>query len=404
MVPGSTLSSWKKQLEKILEMPKRARASISDPTCAYPEMEEKLFSKFWERRQEGKIVRRGWFRLASKWLFGQVYPGINHTQFKFSNGWFLGFLSRWGISIRITTNKAQKIPEDYKSLIINWFQFNRRNSQLREASYELGLPIPDTLCDIGWYYLRNICNMDQTPLPFEYLSGRTYALKGDKTIWVKATKSGWDKRQATIMLTVFADGVPRVPPVIIFRGSDNLEEQERYYGEERKRYDNRVVVWFNEKGYANESIMLKWFVTYLIPALNNDERQVVEGPATPDGTSPLLEGPPNPSIIVLDAAKFHRTDAVLECLRSWDIKASLIPGGCTGLIQPLDVSINGPFKNILCDVLDTEIDKLGEETLNNFDIETESAIGQRRVLMTKAVGKAWSQVLWHLTLIYIFTN
>ena len=47
--------------------------------------------------------------------------------------------------------------------------------------------------DVGRYKLAGICNIDQTPLPFEYLSGRTYAIKGEKTIWAKATKSGWDK-------------------------------------------------------------------------------------------------------------------------------------------------------------------------------------------------------------------
>jgi hypothetical protein len=62
--------------------------------------------------------------------------------------------------------------------------------------------------------LGGICNIDHTPLPFEYLSGRTYAMKEDKTVWAKAIKSGWDKRQAALMLTAFADGVPGVPPII----------------------------------------------------------------------------------------------------------------------------------------------------------------------------------------------
>ena len=37
---------------------------------------------------------------------------------------------------------------------------------------------------------------------FENLSGRTYALKGNKKVWAKAIKSGWDKRQATLMFAV----------------------------------------------------------------------------------------------------------------------------------------------------------------------------------------------------------
>ena len=74
--------------------------------------------------------------------------------------------------------------------------------------------------------LRRTANMDQTPLPFEYLCGKTYACKGDKTIWAKSIHSGWDKRKATLVLTVFADGIPYVKSDIFFKGTDNPALQE----------------------------------------------------------------------------------------------------------------------------------------------------------------------------------
>ena len=88
-------------------------------------------------------------------------------------------------------------------------RFNRRNSIPRgiQMTYAGGLCFP----------LRRIANMDQTPLPFEYLCGRTYSCKGDKTIWAKSIRSGWDKRQATLVLTVFADGIPYVKPDIFLK-------------------------------------------------------------------------------------------------------------------------------------------------------------------------------------------
>lgn len=118
MIPGATMSGWKTQLRNLIEMARHERLMKPGLTCAYPEMETKLFDRFLERQQEGKLVRRGWFRLASRWLFNQCYPDLNQTQFRFSNGWFLGFLSRWGITLRVTTNKAQKISEDYRNRII----------------------------------------------------------------------------------------------------------------------------------------------------------------------------------------------------------------------------------------------------------------------------------------------
>jgi hypothetical protein len=70
-----------------------------------------------------------------------------------------------------------------------------------------------------------VCNMDQTPMPFEFLEGRTYATKGAKHVQLKSTKSGWGRRQATLILTIFADGIARIPPIIIFHGKSDSERK-----------------------------------------------------------------------------------------------------------------------------------------------------------------------------------
>ena len=178
-------------------------------------MEARLYARFSQRRKEGLVVRRIWFQLASKLAFRESYPDRDPglQEFEFSTSWFNGFLSRWNISLRATTNKAQYVPAHYQHLIVNWLQFNRQNSQLRIGDYRY---------EVGRFDLAHIANMDQTPLPFEYLTGRTYSHKGDKTIWAKSEKAGWDKRQATLVLTAFADGIGRVKPLIIFRASAKM--------------------------------------------------------------------------------------------------------------------------------------------------------------------------------------
>jgi len=70
--------------------------------------------------------------------------------------------------------------------------------------------------------------------------------------------------------------------------------------------------------------MLEWLDEQLIPIL--------------DGQSTLL---------AIDLFQAHQIAEVLYTFRDNDITVSLIPGGCTGLVQPLDVSINRPFKDIL---------------------------------------------------------
>ena len=66
--------------------------------------------------------------------------------------------------------------------------------------------------------MHQIANMDQTPLQFCFSDGPTYAGCGDKTVWVRGGASGLEKRQCTVQLTIFADGKPRLKPLLIFRG------------------------------------------------------------------------------------------------------------------------------------------------------------------------------------------
>ena len=53
--------------------------------------------------------------------------------------------------------------------------------------------------------------MDQTPLAFDFMGSRTYKSKGAKTVFQKESQSGWDKRQCTLQVIVFADGKPYYP-------------------------------------------------------------------------------------------------------------------------------------------------------------------------------------------------
>ena len=66
----------------------------------------------------------------------------------------------------------------------------------------------------GVYQLKDIANINQTPLPFILDNGKTYTNTG---VVCKTGPSGQDKWQCTLHLTAFADGVPTGKPLIIFR-------------------------------------------------------------------------------------------------------------------------------------------------------------------------------------------
>ena len=62
--------------------------------------------------------------------------------------------------------------------------------------------------------------MDQTPIAFEFLNSRTYDTKGVRTVFVKQTGLGWDWRQATLQILVYANGIQRCKPLLIFHGKN----------------------------------------------------------------------------------------------------------------------------------------------------------------------------------------
>ncbi len=61
----------------------------------------------------------------------------------------------------------------------------------------------------------------------------------------------------------------------------------------------------------------------------------------------LVVNPPPPGIvpvILLHAYQCHMMASVTNAIADLGIEIISIPGGCTGLCQPLDVRINKPFK------------------------------------------------------------
>uniref|UniRef100_A0A5S6Q4Z3 DDE-1 domain-containing protein n=1 Tax=Trichuris muris TaxID=70415 RepID=A0A5S6Q4Z3_TRIMR len=51
------------------------------------------------------------------------------------------------------------------------------------------------------------------------------------------------------------------------------------------------------------------------------------------------------SLLVWDSFRGHTARSTRSCLRACKVEAAVIPGGLTSILQPLDVSLNKPFKN-----------------------------------------------------------
>ena len=50
------------------------------------------------------------------------------------------------------------------------------------------------------------------------------------------------------------------------------------------------------------------------------------------------------SILTLDSFSAQVSNSTMACFQSHKVHTSVIPGGCTSVIQPLDVCLSKPFK------------------------------------------------------------
>ena len=312
----------------------------------FPRMEEKLVQQFKEQRKKGKTVKKWWFLSIARKIMNEEYP--KNIIFKYSNRWFNGFCRRNRISLRRKTHTAQKSSGTLKDAIQK-FHAKLLRERIR-----------------GTFQLGDIANMDQTPLPFVLDDGRTYDTTGAEEVWCSSGPSGLDQRQCTVQLNVFGDGVSRVRPTLIFRCEGKIIKPD-----ERRSWDKKVNVYFQKNAWCDEVIMKKW--------TSDEWCNIFTNPATPGSSGKLL---------VADVHKTQQTDEVKRLLQKKNTVLVNVPPWCTSRVQPLDVVVNKPFKNLVREQFEKHLD----ENLNDY-VEGKLTASKRRVLTTKWVAIAWEKVM-----------
>lgn len=374
-IDRSSLREWKRDKQRILRMKKGAMRYRGQSYGREPEMEFELHKEFVQARAEGMIISGKWFLVHARAIYRRLYPHrisqdeetgrFEYNLFSFSGTWFQGFKTRYRIVLRCKTKQAQKPPEDFREKIENWLKFNRRNTIINPNS-DCGISCLLETPLVGRFKLSEIANMDQTPIAFEFLSGRTYDLKGTKSVWIKEQRSGWDRRQATLQVVVYADGINRCKPLLIFHGDPIGDSRRRT---EVKLYDPRVRVAFNKTAWADGNNLKDWVKNQYTPA------------------SPYYLSDQEPRLLCLDAFAPQMTKSLRDEFKKINCTTSYIPGGCTGFIQVLDISLNKPLKALVAQQASDHADKYHERYVaGGF------TVGERRVLLTQWVGAAWVEL------------
>ena len=224
---------WVRAEQKIRNQKPRSKSSGRGRQPFFPSLEKDLHAEFKTIRREDKIVKRWWFNTRMIQLMKERNP--EKADFKASDRWFSTFCRRYGVVLCRKTHTAQKAPEQLRNTITKF-----HSKILRERKR-------------GKYEDRDIINKDQTPLPFVLDDGKSYDSTGAKEVWCSNASSGLDKRQCTVQLIIFADGVSRVRPTIIFRG-----QEKRISPKEKRSWDSRVTMMFQTKAWCNENVMKVW--------------------------------------------------------------------------------------------------------------------------------------------------
>jgi hypothetical protein len=92
-------------------------------------------------------------------------------------------------------------------------------------------------------------------------------------------------------------------------------------------------------------------------------------------------------MLAVDAFHGHLTDRIRNRLRNKIITLVIIPSGMTSQLQPLDMSINKPFKHLVCKHYDAWLNKD-----NHILAPSDKMKGASLSIVVEWIPKAWKEV------------
>ena len=132
------------------------------------------------------------------------------AKFTYSDGWLTGFKRRHRISSQKRTEKKSKTFRERRQAV---YAFHMGIWCLQNIIH----PLRDRIW--GYWTPQQIYHVDQIPLPFYLGSKRSLNPRGSYC-WIRDVgKGGLDKRQASIILTICAEGPQDVKCLLIVAGT-----------------------------------------------------------------------------------------------------------------------------------------------------------------------------------------
>lgn len=362
-ITGNLLNRWwkKRFLYLALESTKKAKtlALCKLKLMAngkFQECGDELYMRFiFRRKLLGIPVDGYWLRSQMLSIVAEKQPP-EWKKFKACTGWLYGWAQRYAVSSQVKTDKKSVSWEVRLPLLQQFWSHMRAVQQ-----------IDPPLCPIyGCFPASCIWNMDQLPMPFALNPKRSYNPKNSPCWICVVGSSGLDKRQATVHLTLRAEGEQFVTPVIIFRG-----EGKRLSAFEKKALNSLTNIrWkFNTKAWATQDFCfqdLKEFCAML-----------------------ETHFPGQKHLLLLDDLSAQKMPRFREYAMQHNVLPMYIPPGCTDLVQPVDHHVGAWLKYAMRTLYQYELNE-NLDIWRNYKANKVFSAPARRIMLANWLSLAWS--------------
>jgi hypothetical protein len=291
---------------------------------AHPEVVKEIVSQLADLRAAGAPVSLASVRCIIIAIITERAPELFDHRFKDGSTFrvsdsfckkFIGKTLVW--SMRKGTKAAQKLPPDAEDQCEDVFLC--RAWTIKEHR------IPAAL----------VVNADQTGVVYLPGSRMTYAPRGSKQVGLIGNE---EKRAFTALLAVSAAG-DALPIQCVYEGKTSRSIPSKSATSRQECDDAKFRFVFSGKTgnhWSNQKTMPEWVNDVLVPYLNAQRERL---------GLPLSQK----ALVIIDVWSVHRSREFQDWLRKNrpNILVDFVPGGCTGIGQPLDVGLNRPFKHAL---------------------------------------------------------
>jgi hypothetical protein len=303
-LPEATVRYWRLNLSSKDELQKsylkkqkrvRSRNLIN--------MENELISWFKEMRNKKLAVSVASIKVkALEFAKGH---GLSDSTFKASSNWVGKFKERYKIVMRSATHIATKLS-NYAVDEIKTFLDKFRQIKIEEVMHQMNNSLDDSRSTL---YI----NLDEVPLMFDVSKNKTLDFKGVRDVTILKNKKY--KSRMTVLLSVVSNGDFLSPFVIGKSMSKKTKEINCYLN---------LFHSSNSNSWMTTTMFIEYLKLVIIPYKRKTMGKI---------------------ILIMDKFSVHTNSTVQDFMKNSNINYEYIPAGCTGFLQPLDVTINRVFKD-----------------------------------------------------------